>query len=73
MQTSLLSSRHYYFELLHKQDDHGSDHVEVGWRVFLPSFKFEVIDSPYISLYTVLITSCPHGSSEFLVPPPLAN
>ncbi|XP_077177361.1 N-acetyl-beta-glucosaminyl-glycoprotein 4-beta-N-acetylgalactosaminyltransferase 1 isoform X2 [Paroedura picta] len=47
----LLSSRHYYFELLHKQDDHGSDHVEVGWRVFLPSFKFEVVDSPYISLY----------------------
>ncbi|XP_015264282.1 PREDICTED: N-acetyl-beta-glucosaminyl-glycoprotein 4-beta-N-acetylgalactosaminyltransferase 1-like [Gekko japonicus] len=52
MQMSLLSSRHYYFELLHKQDDHGSDHVEVGWRVFLPSFKFEVVDSPYISLYT---------------------
>nr|XP_028592051.1 N-acetyl-beta-glucosaminyl-glycoprotein 4-beta-N-acetylgalactosaminyltransferase 1 isoform X1 [Podarcis muralis] len=48
----LLSSRRYYFELLHKQDDRGSDHVEVGWRVFLPSFKFEVIDSPYISLYT---------------------
>ncbi|KAJ6664973.1 hypothetical protein lerEdw1_005204 [Lerista edwardsae] len=48
----LLSSRRYYFELLHKQDDRGSDHVEVGWRVFLPSFKFEVIDSSYISLYT---------------------
>ncbi|XP_072841660.2 N-acetyl-beta-glucosaminyl-glycoprotein 4-beta-N-acetylgalactosaminyltransferase 1 [Pogona vitticeps] len=48
----VLSSRRYYFELLHKQDDRGSDHVEVGWRVFLPSFKFEVIDSPYISLYT---------------------
>ncbi|NXD59713.1 B4GN4 acetylgalactosaminyltransferase, partial [Corvus moneduloides] len=48
----LLSSRRYYFELLHKQDDRGSDHVEVGWRVFLPSLKFEVIDSSYISLYT---------------------
>uniref|UniRef100_A0A670XRM1 Beta-1,4-N-acetylgalactosaminyltransferase n=1 Tax=Pseudonaja textilis TaxID=8673 RepID=A0A670XRM1_PSETE len=48
----VLSSRRYYFELLHKQDDRGSDHVEVGWRIFLPSFKFEVIDSPYISLYT---------------------
>uniref|UniRef100_A0A8D0L683 Beta-1,4-N-acetylgalactosaminyltransferase n=1 Tax=Sphenodon punctatus TaxID=8508 RepID=A0A8D0L683_SPHPU len=48
----LLSSRRYYFELLHKQDDRGSDHVEVGWRVFLPSLKFEVIDSPYVSLYT---------------------
>uniref|UniRef100_A0A8C3RUH6 Beta-1,4-N-acetylgalactosaminyltransferase n=1 Tax=Chelydra serpentina TaxID=8475 RepID=A0A8C3RUH6_CHESE len=48
----LMSSRRYYFELLHKQDDRGSDHVEVGWRVFLPSLKFEVIDSPFISLYT---------------------
>uniref|UniRef100_A0A8C0V9Z2 Hexosyltransferase n=1 Tax=Cyanistes caeruleus TaxID=156563 RepID=A0A8C0V9Z2_CYACU len=48
----LMSSRRYYFELLHKQDDRGSDHVEVGWRIFLPSLKFEVIDSSYISLYT---------------------
>ncbi|NWW24578.1 B4GN4 acetylgalactosaminyltransferase, partial [Falcunculus frontatus] len=48
----LMSSRRYYFELLHKQDNRGSDHVEVGWRVFLPSLKFEVIDSSYISLYT---------------------
>ncbi|NXO53271.1 B4GN4 acetylgalactosaminyltransferase, partial [Aramus guarauna] len=48
----LMSSRRYYFELLHKQDDRGSDHVEVGWRVFLPSLKFEVVDSSYISLYT---------------------
>ncbi|KAM6115330.1 LOW QUALITY PROTEIN: N-acetyl-beta-glucosaminyl-glycoprotein 4-beta-N-acetylgalactosaminyltransferase 1 [Pterocles gutturalis] len=48
----LMSSRRYYFELLHKQDDRGSDHVEVGWRVFLPSLKFEVIDDSYISLYT---------------------
>ncbi|NXQ55274.1 B4GN4 acetylgalactosaminyltransferase, partial [Anthoscopus minutus] len=48
----LMSSRRYYFELLHKQDDRGSDHVEVGWRVFLPSLKFEVIDSSFISLYT---------------------
>ncbi|XP_078805279.1 N-acetyl-beta-glucosaminyl-glycoprotein 4-beta-N-acetylgalactosaminyltransferase 1 isoform X2 [Oryzias latipes] len=47
----LISSRRYYFEILHKQDDKGSDHVEVGWRPFLPGLKYEVIDSAYISLY----------------------
>uniref|UniRef100_A0A3Q1J1Y6 Beta-1,4-N-acetylgalactosaminyltransferase n=1 Tax=Anabas testudineus TaxID=64144 RepID=A0A3Q1J1Y6_ANATE len=49
---SLISSRRYYFEILHKQDDKGSDHVEVGWRPFLPGLKYEVIDSAYISMYT---------------------
>ncbi|XP_062918253.1 N-acetyl-beta-glucosaminyl-glycoprotein 4-beta-N-acetylgalactosaminyltransferase 1-like isoform X1 [Mobula hypostoma] len=48
----VISARRYYFEVLHKQDDRGSDHVEVGWRPFLPEVKFEIIDSPHISLYT---------------------
>lgn len=34
---SLMSSRRYYFELLHKQDDRGSDHVEVGVSKCPPS------------------------------------
>ncbi|XP_069865579.1 N-acetyl-beta-glucosaminyl-glycoprotein 4-beta-N-acetylgalactosaminyltransferase 1-like isoform X1 [Dipodomys merriami] len=48
----LMASRKYYFELLHKQDDRGSDHVEVGWRAFLPGLKFEIVGSAHISLYT---------------------
>ncbi|XP_073327875.1 beta-1,4-N-acetylgalactosaminyltransferase 3 [Pagrus major] len=47
----LSAQRRYFFEVIHKQDDKGTDHVEVAWKLLDQGFGFMVIDSSHISLY----------------------
>ncbi|XP_036374265.1 beta-1,4-N-acetylgalactosaminyltransferase 3-like [Megalops cyprinoides] len=48
----LTAAKRYFFEIIHKQNDRGTDHVEVAWRLNLSGTRFSVIQSEYISLYT---------------------
>ncbi|XP_050991762.1 beta-1,4-N-acetylgalactosaminyltransferase 3 [Labeo rohita] len=45
-------SNKYFFELIHKQNDQGTDHVEVAWQLKQIGNRFSIIDSKFISLYT---------------------
>ncbi|XP_044050623.1 beta-1,4-N-acetylgalactosaminyltransferase 3 [Siniperca chuatsi] len=47
----LSAQRRYFFEVIHKQNDRGTDHLEVAWQLLDQGFRFMVIESNYISLY----------------------
>ncbi|KAK6318170.1 hypothetical protein J4Q44_G00114610 [Coregonus suidteri] len=44
--------RRYFFEIIHKQNDRGTDHIEVAWQLNQEGLRFTVISSKYISLYS---------------------
>ncbi|KAM7414487.1 hypothetical protein PAMA_019349 [Pampus argenteus] len=60
----LSSQRRYFFEVIHKQNDRGTDHVEVAWQLLDVGFRFMVIEPEHISLYvnesTLLMSDVAH-------------
>ncbi|XP_065139736.1 beta-1,4-N-acetylgalactosaminyltransferase 3 [Paramisgurnus dabryanus] len=48
----LQMNKKYFFEIIYKQNDQGTDHVEVAWQLKQAGNGFSIIDSKYISLYT---------------------
>ncbi|KAK5867475.1 hypothetical protein PBY51_011964 [Eleginops maclovinus] len=47
----LSAQRRYFFEVIHKQNDRGTDHVEVAWQLLDQGSRFSMIESHHISLY----------------------
>ncbi|XP_070763572.1 beta-1,4-N-acetylgalactosaminyltransferase 3 [Enoplosus armatus] len=60
----LSAQRRYFFEVVHKQNNRGTDHVEVAWQLLDQGFRFMVIESNQISLYVnesaLLMTDVAH-------------
>ncbi|XP_056907512.1 LOW QUALITY PROTEIN: beta-1,4-N-acetylgalactosaminyltransferase 3 [Takifugu flavidus] len=60
----LSMQRRYFFEIIHKQNDRGTDHVEVAWQLLYHDVRFTVISSQHISLYVdesaLLLTDVAH-------------
>ncbi|TNN00893.1 hypothetical protein fugu_012139 [Takifugu bimaculatus] len=60
----LSMQRRYFFEIIHKQNDRGMDHVEVAWQLLYHDVRFTVISSQHISLYVdesaLLLTDVAH-------------
>ncbi|XP_073709892.1 beta-1,4-N-acetylgalactosaminyltransferase 3 [Misgurnus anguillicaudatus] len=74
---TLQMNKKYFFEIIHKQNDQGTDHVEVAWQLKQAGNGFSIIDSKYISLYTnesslkaADVSHIPQTVASRVAPPP---
>ncbi|XP_043072478.1 beta-1,4-N-acetylgalactosaminyltransferase 3 [Puntigrus tetrazona] len=73
---SLQKNNKYFFELIHKQNNKGTDHVEVAWQLKQMGSGFSIIDSKFISLYsnesslkTADVNDIPQTFASHVTPP----